>query len=102
MKPWVRGLVLGVKVWLIVLGRIVSGRFGQLRCVVPVLTTNTLPVIGTDVVGSQITFVAGFSSDSPRNLSMAKKFRRWPGQHSWSYQYRIDAHQSATLGFSSL
>src|SRR6266850_6283743 len=64
MKRWVRGLVPGIKVWLIILvGLYLAGSASF--AAVPVLTTNTLPVSCTDVVGSQITFVAGFSSDSP-------------------------------------
>ena len=60
MKRWVRGLVPGVKVWLVVLvGLYLAGSASF--AAVPVLTTSTLPVICTDVVGSQVTFVASGS-----------------------------------------
>ncbi|MDB6121104.1 MAG: putative alpha-L-rhamnosidase [Pedosphaera sp.] len=54
----------------VLLGLLVAHTVGF--AAVPVLTTNTLPVISADVVGSQVTFFAAFNSDSPVKLQWRK------------------------------
>ena len=45
---------------------------GTALAAVPVVTTNTLPVTDSDVVGGQVTFVAAFSSPAPMTYQWRK------------------------------